>query len=96
MNRYSKCAQCGLGQGQRGQPSCLPSAQGDEPSFEEVIELLVDGTQVPMKPYVQATLTGVILGFIRHLKMVEGGKVIELRIELPEGLTSPASERRKA
>ncbi len=56
------------------------------------IELLIDGRPIPLKPYVQATLCGVICGFIENLKMVDGGRNIEIRIRLPKGLRS---ERRK-
>lgn len=49
---------------------------------EDLISLLVNGSNVPMKKFIQSSLAGTVHGYVNSLKVVDNIEEIELRIKL--------------
>lgn len=49
------------------------------------VELSVDGRRVPLNPYVRRVLRGVLLALVNTLKGCEGGRRVEVRLEVEGG-----------
>jgi molybdopterin-guanine dinucleotide biosynthesis adapter protein len=56
---------------------------------EHSASLLVNGKNIPLKPFVQEVLTGTIVGFIDSLKFADGATEIDLRIKLNRPVGTP-------
>ncbi|OKY74101.1 MAG: molybdopterin-guanine dinucleotide biosynthesis protein B [Desulfobulbaceae bacterium DB1] len=48
----------------------------------EEVSLLVNGSRIPLKNFVQRSLAGTVAGFVKSLKLTENAREIEIRIKL--------------
>ena len=57
--------------------------QESQTGLDKVV-LLVNGNKIPLKEFVQESLSGTVTGFVKSLKFTDDVKEIELRIQLSE------------